>query len=221
MMTAPDVKDLAVVFHRSQAWTDAASRGYELLIEDGRLKWSLIHFWPGNAISIRATALVPTNTWTHVVVSSDGSSRADGLRLFVNGQLASTDVIRDNLTKNITGGGHDNISLAERMRAEEERRARLAKVAEVVGLGELLDRKRVVRPRESIEWTRRLVQDCGIFAGLSSGASLAGAIKVAGEIDEGTIVFIVCDGGWKYLSTGAYTADLDEAEKAAEKIIYF
>ncbi|MEY2968064.1 MAG: cysteine synthase [Actinomycetota bacterium] len=86
---------------------------------------------------------------------------------------------------------------------------------------ELLDRKRVVRPRESIEWTRRLVAQTGIFAGLSSGASLAGAIKVANEIDEGTIVFIVCDGGWKYLSTGAYTDDLDAAEAAAEKIIYF
>jgi hypothetical protein len=115
-LRTPDVKDRAVVFHRSQAWTDAASRGYELLIEDGRLKWSLIHFWPGNAISIRATALVPTNAWTHVVVTSDGSSRADGLRLYVNGQPASTEVIKDNLTKNITGGGHDNISLAERMR---------------------------------------------------------------------------------------------------------
>jgi cysteine synthase B len=86
---------------------------------------------------------------------------------------------------------------------------------------DLLDRKRVVRPRESIEWTRRLVQDCGIFAGISSGASLAGAIKVASEIEDGTIVFIVCDGGWKYLSTGAYTDDLDAAEAAAEKIIYF
>jgi cysteine synthase B len=85
----------------------------------------------------------------------------------------------------------------------------------------LLDRKRVVRPRESIEMTRRLVQECGIFAGISSGASLAGAIKVASEIEEGTIVFIVCDGGWKYLSTGAYTDDLDAAEAAAEKIIYF
>ncbi|MEY5040181.1 MAG: cysteine synthase, partial [Actinomycetota bacterium] len=71
---------------------------------------------------------------------------------------------------------------------------------------DVLDRKRVVRPRESIEMTRRLVRECGIFAGISSGASLAGALKVAGEIDEGTIVFIVCDGGWKYLSTGAYTA---------------
>ncbi len=86
---------------------------------------------------------------------------------------------------------------------------------------DVLDRKRVVRPRESIEWTRRLVSECGIFAGISSGAALAGAAKVAGEIDEGTIVFIVCDGGWKYLSTGAYTLDLDVAEQNAEKIIYF
>jgi len=86
---------------------------------------------------------------------------------------------------------------------------------------DLLDRKRVVRPRESIEWTRRLVQECGIFSGISAGASLAGAVKVASEIEEGTIVFIVCDGGWKYLSTGAYTEDLDVAEQNAEKIIYF
>jgi cysteine synthase len=86
---------------------------------------------------------------------------------------------------------------------------------------DILDRKRVVRPRESIEWTRRIVRECGIFAGISTGAALAGAAKVASEIEEGTIVFIVCDGGWKYLSTGAYTNDLDEAEKAAEKIIYF
>ena len=86
---------------------------------------------------------------------------------------------------------------------------------------DILDRKRVVRPRESIEWTRRIVNECGIFAGLSTGASLAGAAKMAASIESGTIVFIVCDGGWKYLSTGAYTSDLDVAEAAAEKIIYF
>ena len=84
----------------------------------------------------------------------------------------------------------------------------------------VLDRKRVVRPRESLEWTRRML-DVGIFAGISAGAALAGAVKVATEIDEGVIVFIVSDGGWKYLSTGAYTDDLDEAESKAEKIIYF
>ena len=86
---------------------------------------------------------------------------------------------------------------------------------------ELLDRKRVVRPRESIEWTRRLVAECGIFAGLSAGAAMAGAAKVAETIDAGTIVFIVSDGGWKYLSTGAYTDDLDEAAASAEQFIYF
>lgn len=86
---------------------------------------------------------------------------------------------------------------------------------------ELLDGKRIVRPRESLEWTRRMVAETGIFAGISSGAALAGAVKVAEKIDQGTIVFIVCDGGWKYLSTGAYTDDLDAAEAAAESIIYF
>src|SRR3954447_14955910 len=86
---------------------------------------------------------------------------------------------------------------------------------------DLLDRKRVVRPRESLDWTRRLVHECGVFAGISSGAAMAGAAKVATEISEGVIVFIVSDGGWKYLSTGAYTDDLDSAEKQAERIIYF
>jgi len=86
---------------------------------------------------------------------------------------------------------------------------------------DLLDRKRVVRPRESLEWTRRLVGECGVFGGISSGAALAGAAKVASQIDSGVIVFIVCDGGWKYLSTGAYTDDLDQAEQNAEQIIYF
>lgn len=112
----PDVKDRAVVFHRSRAWTDAASRGYELLIEEGKLKWSLIHFWPGNAISIRAREKLPLNEWVQVVVTNDGSSTAAGLKLFVNGKAAAVEVIRDHLTRDITGGGGDNIALGERFR---------------------------------------------------------------------------------------------------------
>lgn len=115
-MKTPDVKERAVVLHRSRAWTDAASRGYELLIEEGRLKWSLIHFWPGDAISIRARDALPINEWVHVVVTNDGSSRASGLRLYLNGQRAEIEVIRDHLTRDITGGGGDNISLGERFR---------------------------------------------------------------------------------------------------------
>ncbi len=94
-------------------------------------------------------------------------------------------------------------------------------VYEKWGGGSLLDGKRVVYPKESIEYTRRLVAECGIFAGVSSGAALAGAVKVAARIDEGTIVFVVCDGGWKYLSTGVYTEDLDEAADNAEGQIFF
>ena len=115
-LKTPDVKERAVVFHRSRAWTDAASRGYELLIENGRLKWSLIHFWPGNAASIAATSTLPVNEWMHVVVSSDGSSRASGLTLRINGEKADVEVVKDNLTREITGGGGDNIALGERFR---------------------------------------------------------------------------------------------------------
>ncbi|HEY2301646.1 MAG TPA: PLP-dependent cysteine synthase family protein [Acidimicrobiales bacterium] len=85
---------------------------------------------------------------------------------------------------------------------------------------ELLDRRRIVGPRESIEWTRRLTE-VGIFAGISSGAIMAAAAKCAAEIDEGVIVTLVCDGGWKYLSTNAWTGDIDEVTERARKIIYF
>ncbi len=86
---------------------------------------------------------------------------------------------------------------------------------------ELLDGKRIVRPRESILWTRRLADEAGIFAGISAGAALAGAARVAERIDEGLIVFVICDGGWKYLSTGAWTDPIDEVVEQAQKIIYF
>ena len=85
---------------------------------------------------------------------------------------------------------------------------------------DVLDRRFVVRLNESIEWTRRL-GEIGIFSGLSSGAVLAGAAKVAATMDEGTIVALAPDGGWKYLSTGAWTDDIDEVVERAKRIIYF
>jgi cysteine synthase B len=86
---------------------------------------------------------------------------------------------------------------------------------------DLLDRKMIVRPRESIEWTRRLTEEASVFAGISTGAAMAGAAKAAAQIDEGVIVTIASDGGWKYLSTGAWTDDIDQVVKRAEQIIYF
>ncbi len=112
----PDYKDRAVVVHRSMAWTDAGSRGYQLLIEDGKLSVGLIHFWPGNAIGIRAREPMPIGRWTHVAIAYDGSSRAAGVVLYVDGRRADCEVIRDKLTKNITGGGNDHLTVGQRFR---------------------------------------------------------------------------------------------------------
>jgi [CysO sulfur-carrier protein]-thiocarboxylate-dependent cysteine synthase len=86
---------------------------------------------------------------------------------------------------------------------------------------DMLDRKTIVRNRESIEWTRRLLDECGVFAGISSGAAVAGATKVAAQMDAGTIVTLLPDGGWKYLSSGAWTDDLDVVEERARRINYW
>ena len=69
-------QDRAVVLHHSRAWTDSGSRGYELVLDHGQPFFGLIHFWPGNAIAVRAKQALPTNEWSQVVVTYDGSSRA-------------------------------------------------------------------------------------------------------------------------------------------------
>jgi cysteine synthase B len=74
----------------------------------------------------------------------------------------------------------------------------------------VLDRKIFVTNRDAIVWTRKLLDEEGIFAGVSSGAIASIAVRIANEMDEGNVVFIVCDDGWKYLSSGVYTLPVDE-----------
>jgi cysteine synthase B len=93
-------------------------------------------------------------------------------------------------------------------------------IFESCGGYELLDRKTMVGPRDSIAWTRRLTE-LGIFAGISTGAAIAGAVRCARQVERGTIVVLSPDGGWKYLSTGAWTGDLDEVAERAARVIYF
>jgi [CysO sulfur-carrier protein]-thiocarboxylate-dependent cysteine synthase len=76
----------------------------------------------------------------------------------------------------------------------------------------LLDRKIFVSNRDSIVWTKRLLEEEGLFAGVSSGAIAAIAVRVAAELDEGNVVFVAPDDGWKYLSSGVYTKTLEELE---------
>jgi hypothetical protein len=99
---APGIPKRAVIFHRSMAALDAASRGYEMTLDEGRITLGLHHMWPGNAIKVRSKSIISTNEWVHLVMTYDGSSRADGLKLYSNGQPTELDVIRDNLWKDIT-----------------------------------------------------------------------------------------------------------------------
>ncbi len=115
-INTPDVKDRAVIIHRSMAWTDAGSRGYQILIEDGKLSVALVHFWPGNAIGIQAQKPLALNQWVQVTVTYDGSSRASGLCLYVNGRREPIDIVRDHLTKSIRGGGNDHLTVGQRFR---------------------------------------------------------------------------------------------------------
>ena len=115
-INTPDIKERAVVFHRSRAWTDSASRGYQMLIEEGHISVSLIHFWPGNAIRVRTGKALAPQQWHHLSMVYDGSSEANGLKIYLNGAPAETEIIKDNLYKNITGSGGDNITIGQRFR---------------------------------------------------------------------------------------------------------
>jgi cysteine synthase len=76
----------------------------------------------------------------------------------------------------------------------------------------LLDRKIFVTNTDAILWTRKLLDEESVFAGVSSGAIARVAVRIAGELDEGNVVFIVADDGWKYLSSGIYTLPVEEIE---------
>ena len=107
----------AVVVHHSMAPIDAGSRGYEVLLENGRVAVGLHHMWPGNALKVRAKSAVPAGAWSHVTVTYDGSSRAAGVRVYVDGRPVELDVVRDKLTKDITyGGSEPNLALGYRFR---------------------------------------------------------------------------------------------------------
>jgi mono/diheme cytochrome c family protein len=94
----------AALLHTAGFYTnDADGSGLELLIADGRLRWSVIHLWPGSAASIEMDEELPVGAWTHVVATYDGLSRAEGLQLFVNGRRVRAKIVRDALEGNIAG----------------------------------------------------------------------------------------------------------------------
>ncbi|MBX3398046.1 MAG: DUF1553 domain-containing protein [Gemmataceae bacterium] len=107
----------AVVLHHSKAPIDAGSRGYELLLENGKVAFGMHHMWPGNSLKVATKQPIAVNAWTHVAIAYDGSSRASGLAVYVNGAKAECDIVRDGLRKDITyEGGEPSLQVGYRFR---------------------------------------------------------------------------------------------------------
>jgi len=115
-VNAPAPVPRAVLVHHSQAPIDAGSRGYELLLESGKVAFGLHHMWPGNSLKVRSKAAVPVKAWSHITATYDGSSTAAGVKLYLDGKPLDVDVIRDKLTKDITYGGEPNLAIGYRFR---------------------------------------------------------------------------------------------------------
>jgi hypothetical protein len=112
----PEAYPRAILLHRSKAWHDSGSRGYQWLVEEGLFSASLIHFWPGDGLRVRTKEALPVGEWVHLAMTYDGSSRAAGMHLFVNGRAVEVEVIRDCLTRTIVGSSEGNLTLGERFR---------------------------------------------------------------------------------------------------------
>jgi [CysO sulfur-carrier protein]-thiocarboxylate-dependent cysteine synthase len=85
----------------------------------------------------------------------------------------------------------------------------------------LLDRKIFVSNRDSVVWTKRLLEEEGLFLGVSSGAIASIAVRVAETLDGGDVVFVAPDDGWKYLSSGVYTKPIEELEEEIENASFW
>lgn len=114
----PEVDERAVIYRRSRGWDDAGSIGYELTLDEGRLSAKMCHFWPGDAIAIQTEERIEADRWYHVGVTYDGSSRAAGLKLFLDGQLAEIELVEDHLTRQIINwrGGYEDLAIGSRYR---------------------------------------------------------------------------------------------------------
>jgi len=88
----------ATVLHSTGFYTgDGDATGVELLVDHGKLRWSMIHLWPNSAASVETESELPVGAWQRVTVTYDSSSKASGLRIYLDGREAKTFVVRDTL----------------------------------------------------------------------------------------------------------------------------
>ncbi|MEX2565131.1 MAG: DUF1549 domain-containing protein, partial [Cyclobacteriaceae bacterium] len=86
-------------------------RGYELLVrEDGKLAGLMSHTWPANAMEVHSREKIPVGEWVHLAMVYDGSSKAKGMQLFLNGKQLDLDIKTDHLKRSILSYGKDKLS---------------------------------------------------------------------------------------------------------------
>ncbi len=90
-----------IVFHQSRAAEDSAFRGVSLTIDNGHPTFSMVHFWPGNAMVLRAREPIAASQWTQLVITHDGSGRSSGGAIYADGRRLEVEVVRDRLTRDV------------------------------------------------------------------------------------------------------------------------
>jgi hypothetical protein len=121
---AGQVYEGSTILHHRET-ENAGNAGYELHLEKNLVRWDMMHARAGNGISLASKQPIPVNTWVHLTLTYDGSSRAAGTRLYINGAPAEVEVIRDNLTRTIIPNGNANqndhtlgLAFGKRLRAQ-------------------------------------------------------------------------------------------------------
>ena len=144
-----------VLLHRTGG-TDVGFCGFDLVLENGYLTARVMRNWPGNAIGIRTTNPIPVNKWTHIGWSYDGMSKASGLKLYVNGVPAATEVLNDKIWKTIhaygdLGPSGGDWSFGQRFREAGFKGGKIDDIAYAeraltpIEIGQVCDKNRVVR----------------------------------------------------------------------------
>ncbi|MGB3586946.1 MAG: DUF1553 domain-containing protein, partial [Tunicatimonas sp.] len=100
-MKVPTALENGTIFHKGQGRIIYNFRGYYLSIKDNKLEALMAHTWPYNNISVLSTTEIPKEEWFHLALTYDGSSQAQGLKVYLNGTALKMEVEKDNLYKDI------------------------------------------------------------------------------------------------------------------------
>ena len=108
-VNVPKALEEGVFFHKCKATRLHSYRGYHLYLKDNKLELMLAHTWPDNAIVKRTVAEIPKDEWAHLMMTYDGSSKASGVKVYLNGAEMQTETEIDNLYKDIVFFDYEDV----------------------------------------------------------------------------------------------------------------